>query len=98
MKDRRTRSVDAATRGAEMRAGRTRLLAQLRGIDLQFDAADGAGSALALRERRHGSSRLVAASMRLSSSAMKASRFRPGAIGSRNSSTMVPGFLIKPVQ
>src|SRR4051812_28861679 len=96
--DWRTGGVDAAARGAEMRAGGARLLAQLRRINLQLDASDGAWPALALVQRRHGSSRLVAVSMRLSRSAIKASRFSPGAIGSRNSSTMVPGFLMKPVQ
>ena len=43
-------------------------------------------------------SRLVAVFDALSSSAMKAARFRPGGIGSRNSRMMVPGLLKKPVQ
>src|SRR5204862_428092 len=40
--------VDDAARRGEMRAGHARLLAQLRAIDLQFDAADGTGTAYRL--------------------------------------------------
>ena len=94
----RTGFIDAATFAAQMLTRHARLLLQPQRHDLEIDATGGAGTASAFCQRGHGSNRVVAVSIRSSSWRMNSTRFRPGGMGGRNSSMMVPAFFWKPVQ